>query len=221
MNRRGYQLRRWPETPLFEAIARRWCEDHSFLLMDLIWRACDRIRDNELKTMPVVATDEAKEESLNNLVCLRIQELKSGDAPFAVVHQPPEQFHRKTRNAQSPCPDVGFVWYANPNCVWPIEGKVLNSPTDVEAYAGEMNNFLTGRYATFSREAALLAYLIEGRPDETLRNIAKRIRKRPYSHPKLPNRPHQITKHRRMEIAARKAEDFYCHHLVLFVGSVE
>jgi hypothetical protein len=219
MSRRVYQFQRWPETPLFETIAGKWCANHSFILVDSIWKACDAVRENELNSLPVEQSHEAKEESLNLFVAIRLQQQRSGYEPFAVVHQPPEQFARKSKNAQSPTPDIGFVWFENPNCVWPIEGKVLATPTDIGNYVKEMKNFLSGRYSTFSCEASLLGYLISGDPVDLINNIFNRLRKRQLLHPKIQDYHHRISKHARKTVAGRKKEDFYCHHQCFFVGN--
>jgi hypothetical protein len=113
--RQTYQQRRWPSTPLFQNIAGRWCDNLSFQLMDLVWGAIDNLHQHDLDKVPIDEGDEAKEESLNFLLAVLIDQLKTGDEPFAVVHQPPEQTQRKTKNAQSPTPDIGFVWHENQN----------------------------------------------------------------------------------------------------------
>lgn len=216
--RRTYQQRRWPTTPTFQSVASSWCDNQSFLLLDLVWRAMDDLLEHDLSKVPVDEDDEAKEESLNFLLWLRIDQLKSGDEPFGIVHQPPEQSKRKSKNAQSPTPDLGFVWHGNPNCVWPIEGKVLKGENDLDPYEKEVNdNFLSGRYATFSVEGAMVGYLLSGSTAQVLKNVAKKLRKRCSIHPNFPDRNHRISKHERKGVEKRPKEDFFCHHLMLAV----
>lgn len=217
--RRTYQQRRWPETPLFQNIAKKWCSNQSHLLMDLVWRAVDLVCQNDLSKLPMEASDEAKEESLNSMLSVRIEQLKSGDEPFAVVHQPPEPTQRKTKNARSPTPDIGFVWYENQMCVWPMEGKILAGKNGANEYATEVEtNFLTGRYASYSTEGAMLGYLLTGSPAKTLESLAKKLSKRFSDHPNLSERTHKISKHKRKKSETQPAGDFYCHHLVFSVG---
>lgn len=217
--RQSYQLRRWPDTPAFQSVAKRWCVDQSYLLMDLVWRAIDVLVDQDIIKVPVEVTDEAKEESLNNMMHARIDQLKSGDEPFAVVHQPPEQSSRKTPNAQSPTPDLSFTWYENLNCVWPIEGKVLDNENDLDAYGKEITeNYETERYGAFSSEGAMLGYLLTGDPAQVLKNIAKRISKRLVVHPQFLDRDHRISKHKRRRSTGTVSTSFNCHHLVFLVG---
>ncbi len=216
--RRTYQQRRWPNTPLFQSVAKKWCKNQSSQLLGMVWHAIDAMCETDLEKVPMSDSDEAKEESLNLMLSVRIDKLKSGDEPFAVVHQPPEQNKRKTKNARSPAPDIGFVWHENPNCVWPIEGKILKSAEDLGEYEKEItDNFLSGRYATFSTEGAMLGYLLSGDSEQTLKNVAKKIRKRLRTHPEFENRNHKISKHIRSGVDDRKKETFFCHHMAVAV----
>ena len=68
MTRLTYLERRWPDSPPFQQIARRWCQDQSRLLLDLVWRGYDRLVSQDLNDAPFSADDEVKEESLNHLL---------------------------------------------------------------------------------------------------------------------------------------------------------
>lgn len=216
--RQTYPQRFWPNTPLFQSVAGTWCDNQSKSLLDLVWRAIDNLNTDVYSKLHGSPMDEAKEETYNYLLVLEIDKLKSGDEPFGVVHQPPEQTQRKTKNAQSPTPDLGFVWYGNPRCVWPIEGKVLRADDDLSAYEGEVKkNFLTGRYATFSVEGAMVGYLLSGDANAAFKQLGRRLRKRLGSHPSFADRNHRITRHDRRGIADRVREVFVCHHLIVVV----
>ena len=131
---------------------------------------------HDLNVVPFSDSDEAKEESLNSLFALRIQQCKSGDEPFGVQHQPPEQTKRKRGKGRSPQPDIGFMLYDYPRAVWPLEGKILAQDQAVGPYVAEIrNNFITARYATFSSEGAMLGYLLHGEPDRAFAAIATRL----------------------------------------------
>ena len=148
-----YLERRWPDSPAFQAIAQRWCEDQSRLLLELVWRGCDRLLAQDLNVVPVSDADEDKERSLNLLLSVRIAACLSGDEPFCVVHEPPEQTKRKRRPARPPQPDMGFALNSYLRAVWPLETKVLSDDGAVRPYVAEIkNNFITCRYATFSSE---------------------------------------------------------------------
>lgn len=221
MARSTYLQKRWPDTPVFQDIAQNWCADHSRRLLDLVWRGYDLLRENDLAKVPHSAEDEAREESINFLLALRIDQCKCGDEPFSVSHQPPEQARRKKGRGRSPQPDIAFVPYEYPRSLWPMEGKVLKQESDLDAYLAEIrDNFLTGRYATFSREGAMLGYLLEGEPDRTLGNIGVRLRTSLRSHPDFQERPHRVSVHQRIPYPGTQRQNtFCCHHLILLVGT--
>lgn len=96
MTRPTYLERRWPNSPPFQAIAQRWCQDRSRLLLELVWGGYDRLLDQDFRVTPFSDTDEDKERSLSILLALRIGQGLSGDEPFSLIHVPPEQTKRKS-----------------------------------------------------------------------------------------------------------------------------
>jgi hypothetical protein len=217
MTRLTYLEQRWPDSPSFQQIARSWCHDQSRLLLDLVWQGYDRLLSQDLNKVPFSADDEAKEESLNHLLAVRIDQCKSGDAPFYVEHQPPEQTKRKRGRGRSPQPDIGFTLYDDPRTIWPLEAKILARDTDTRPYLDEINNnFLTGRYATFSSEGAILGYLLRGDSEQFFALIATRLQQTIKQHQHFPDRPHRISNHRRDDTPHRNSpREFTCHHLLL------
>jgi hypothetical protein len=179
------------------------------------------LRAKDLQEVPVRADDEAKEESLNHLLAVRIDQCKSGDEPFYVFHQPPEQAARKRGRARSPQPDIGFALYDYPRSIWPIEAKILDHDRDVRAYLAEIrDNLLTGRYATFSREGAMVGYLLEGTPETFLGNIAGQMAEPLLPHSYFQDRPHRVSEHVRTRLPDPNAPTaFSCHHIVMQVAT--
>jgi len=220
MTRQTYLERRWPNTPVFQDIAEQWCADLSRLLLDLIWRGYDLLVTNDLQNVPFSLNNEAKEESLNFLLAVRIDQCKTGDEPFYVSHQPPEQTRRKRGRGKSPQPDIGFVLYEYPRSVWPMEGKMLSDDQDVAAYLAEIEtNLLSGRYATFSREGAMLGYLLAGDPQRTLEGIGNNLGTTLRDHPRFTDRPHKLSEHLRARVPhINSPNDFVCHHLILRIA---
>ena len=212
-----YLERRWPDSPPFQEMASRWCQDQSRLLLDLVWQGFDLLLAQDLNVVRFSDSDEAKEESLNSLLALRIQQCKSGDEPFAVQHQPPEQTKRKRRRGRSPQPDIGFVLYDYPRAAWPLEAKVLARDEAVGPYVAEINdNFITCRYATFSSEGAMLGYLLHGEPEKTFAAIAASLAQALMPHRHFPDRDQRVTYHQRRQIPhPNSPREFTCHHLLL------
>jgi hypothetical protein len=186
----------------------------------LVWAAYDRLVRDDLSQVPFSADDEAKEETLNFLLATRIDQCRSGDEPFSVSHQPPEQTKRLPGPGRSPQPDIGFVLYECPRAVWPIEAKVLTNDADVNGYVTDLRaNLLTGRYATFSCEGAMLGYLLRGEPSVVLAHIARMVPCLMRPHPAFPERDHRVSDHARASCPDdRSPSTFRCHHLVLALG---
>lgn len=218
MTRRAYTYleRNWPDTPVFQDVAEEWCRDQSRVLLGLVWRGYDLLLGN-FRGDPL---SEAKEESLNYLLALKIDKCKSGDEPFRVADRPPEQAKRKRGRGSSPQPDIAFVLYDHPRSIWPMEGKMMKHEQDVSAYLSEVkDNFLTGRYATFSREGAMLGYLLEGNPMATLDHIGRLLGVQLQDHPFFSSRPHRLSEHHRAAVPNLDSPStFACHHLILEIS---
>ncbi len=216
-----YLERRSPDSPAFQAIAQRWCDDQSWLLLELVWRGYDRLLAQDLNVVPFSDTDEDKERSLNLLLNLRINECLSGDEPFHLVHEPPEQTKRKGRGARPPQPDMGFMLYNYPLAVWPLEAKVLSDDQAVGPYVAEINdNFITCRYATYSSEGAMLGYLLRGEPERTFAAIATSLAQALIPHPHFPDRAQRVTHHERGQVPhPNSPREFTCHHLLLRIST--
>jgi hypothetical protein len=208
---------------LFQDLAKEWCADQSALLLRLVWDGFDRFRRDSFDRELISREDERKEESLNYLLALSIDRCKDRFAPFSVISEVPEQTARKGGQGQSPHPDIGFCAYDNPRAVWPLEAKVLKSEDDVIAYCSEVTtNFLTGRYATFSNEGAMLGYLLTGQPTETFFSIGKLLCCRLADHKTIRNRPHKVSSHMRQNLPDRRSPvEFLCHHLIFEMGPVK
>jgi hypothetical protein len=198
-------------------MAKGWCADQSASLLRLVWNAYDRLRRDHFEPFPLSRQDERKEETLNQLLSLAIDQCKDGFAPFSVIHEVPEQTVRKGGKALSPHPDIGFCFYDNPRAVWPLEGKVLEDDGDVSAYAVEVTaNFLTGRYATFSSEGAMIGYLLSGDPATAFTNIESAISCRLVLHKIIQDHHHRVSEHNRTTQPHRGSPvGFLCHHLLL------
>lgn len=220
MTRKTFLERAWPDTPTFQNIAVQWCAGQSRRLLDLVWRGYDLLIA-DLQRTAFDANDEAREESLNYLLCLRINKCV-GNAPFYVAHQPPEQTKRKRGGGRSPQPDIGFALYEYPRTIWPMEGKVLMHDRDITPYVDEIKtNFINARYATFSNEGAMLGYLVAGDAESVLSNVSAALGCTLRKHPQFLQRPHRLSDHTRVNLPHRNSPTaFVCHHLILCLSQV-
>ena len=196
----------------FVAMARRWCPDVVEIMLGYVWQGFDRMREEQFD---VNSDDENIEDDITALAYVRISALMDGKAPYCLMHKPSENERRK---GPSPTPDLGFVWLANPRAVFPLEAKVLRTDGSVSAYIKEIaDNFLTGRYASFSSEAAMMGYLLRGFPENAFGSISDRLGCQLGSHPSFRNRNHRCSDHlRRADELGNK--HFRCHHMIMDFG---
>jgi hypothetical protein len=203
----------------FQEIATRWCEGRSTKLMRFVWDGFDRLVQFHLSRVTVRGSDRAIEDSINFLIALSIQECLSGFAPFVITRECPEQTAKKTGPGKSPTPDFCFVMNAHPRSMWSMEGKVLRTPGRVAEYCSEVtDNFMTGRYATFSNEGAMLGYLLKGDRLNAFQAISRRLNSPLEIHPAFPDRDHRYSEHvRTAKPDPRTPSEFLCHHLIFSI----
>jgi hypothetical protein len=158
--------------PEFVSLAGRWCANQSANLLASVWQGYDL-----LSSEPPSRFDRRDlERSITQLLELRIRKVMSGDEPYDVQHSPRERETMKSRG-QPPEYDLAYVLRADERIMWPLEAKVLETDGDVGEYIKDLKNeFLTCRYAPFSSEGAMLAYLLSGKPEIVFGNLAQRFR---------------------------------------------
>ncbi len=207
---------RYPQRLEFTgALCQQWRIDAIAILMESIWQGYDLFQAEILidKTQP----EENVERSITQFLEPRIRKFMDADAPFYLQHGPHEEATRKSAQAQPPLYDLGFVLYSNERSIFPIEAKVLPSDGAVADYVNEINeNYLTCRYAPFSKEAAMLGYLLKGKASIALDRIAEKLTCQMHDFPPLLARSHKFSEHIRLHSdCLLSSRDFRCHHLIL------
>jgi hypothetical protein len=222
----GYLIRpetifrnRWPTTPEYAALARDLSRRLSREMIALIFAGIDLLHAEVLATAWGEAPAQL-ERSLGQLLYVRMARSQDRALPFVIIHEPWDPEYLVNRRARPPQPDIGFVLNAFERAVWPVEMKVMRADDDVGEYCDEVRgNFLTGRYASFSGEGAMLGYLLTGNPEVAYKNIAMNVPCVLTVGEFEPPRLHRVSKHDR-EVPA---EEYYsttliCHHLLVQVG---
>ena len=199
--------------PEFVSLAGRWCANQSALLLTFVWRGYDLL----LAELPAGVNPKDLERSINQSLELRIRRVMTGDEPFDIQHGPYERETMKARPAQPPQYDLAFVYLAAEQIMWPLEAKALETDGAVGEYVNDVNNeFLACRYAPFSSEGAMLAYLLSGTPENVFGNLAAKIPCNLATHLRFADRPHRVSEHhRQIEPGKPYPREFLCHHLVL------
>ena len=197
----------------FVSLAGRWCADQSAILLTFVWEGYDLL----LAELPAGINPKDLERSITQSLELRIRRVMTGDEPFDMQHGPYERETMRAQPAQPPQYDLAFVLRVAEWIMWPLEAKVLETDGTVGEYVKDVNNeFLTCRYAPFSSEGAMLAYLLSGSPKNVFANLAAKIPCRLAVHQGFLHRPHAVSEHQRqVETGKPYPRDFCCHHLVL------
>lgn len=211
---------RYPTTSEFLKLSKVWSCDASNSFLRLIWNAYDCLIKEVLLQVDVAQSDADLERSLTQLLEPRIRRLMSGDEPFYVQHGTYEHEIRAVPPAQPPQYDIAFVMNHNPRIMWPMEAKVLRTDSAVAPYIRELKtNYLTCRYAPFSREAAMLGYLCSGDPDKVMWQLTKKIPCK-LVHPRnFRDRPHKYSLHSRAVPRGKNYHArFKCHHMIMEIA---
>lgn len=212
---------RWPGPPKeFLELARSWSPDVSERLLGYVWAGLDQLTEDVLKEVDVTGEEEELERNITELLEPRIRAVVPQYSPFYIQHAARENETREEPPAQAPEYDLAFRPHENPRIVWPIEAKVLHTDGRVAEYVKEVRgNFLTCRYAPFSSEAVMLAYLISGDVDRFFQNITNKIPCVLLPYPKFNDRPHKVSNHSRtVPIGKPYSDKITLHHLVFHIS---
>jgi hypothetical protein len=208
---------RWPETTEFSAIATCWNRNASTVMLGFVWGGYERLCLDVLLHIDVALADEQLERSITQILTPKIRDCMSGYEPFHIEQGVYEYETRVSASAQPPLYDLAFVLKANPRIMWPLEAKVLRTDGDVGRYVNEITgNFLTCRYAPFSREGAMLGYLLAGVPANTFEAIEKKVPCTLDDHPVFAVRNLKTSFHTRLvPLGKTYPNTFWCHHLIM------
>jgi hypothetical protein len=208
---------RWPETPEFSVIAELWNEDVLTLMLGYVWQGYALLCSDLLGAIDVNLADEQLERSITQYLTPKVRQCMTGDEPFDVEQGVFEFEKRFSASAQPPLYDLAFVLKSNPRIMWPLEAKLLRTEGAVGEYVKEIrDNFLTCRYAPFSKEGAMLGYLMSGTPPNAFENIRLKLPCVLEDHPKFGSQDHKISSHTRPCPAETPyPANFLCHHLIL------
>jgi len=199
---------------------RRWSTEFSRNMLVSVWNGFDLLRADVFTVDPKEAEDDL-ERSITEMLEPRIKRFVAEHAPYYFQHATAERESRSAAPAQPPLYDLAFVFWEDETFKWPLEAKVLksNSETAVADYVNSVSDrFLTFKYAPFASEAAMLGYLLSGRPDTAFKSIAKRGAWTLKPHPDFSSRDHRTSEHTR--IVPPEKIDVYpselrCHHLIM------
>jgi len=220
MTRRGRRTiseARWLDTPDFVELAKKWRSDAITVLLNFVWQGYDLYQKDVLSKIDLSQADDQLERSITQDLAIDIHNVMSGFEPFVIQTERFEMEQREPSPARPKQYDLAFVWTENRRITWPLEAKVLHSDGSVSEYVKEItDNYLDCRYAPFSSEAGMLAYLLKGSPKKAFGNIAKSVPCQLVDHVDFQNRDHKTSDHQRTVPAGESyPSNFRCHHLIL------
>ncbi|MCX7044504.1 MAG: hypothetical protein NTX50_03325 [Candidatus Sumerlaeota bacterium] len=224
MTNRGSPIKcSYPIPVDFCTTARKWKPDAIDIMLGCIWSGYDRLLQ---KDGFVIRIDDVHlEDEITMALYARIQDVQDPFSPFVVVHQWPEVEKQKDKGRPPQC-DLGFrPRDGNLRSHFTIEAKNILTEGAVAPYVSEINdNFLTGRYSTFSSEAAMLGYLLSGNPQKTFDAISANLGVTLQIHTSFAHRHQRFSDHQRkngndVDLAIVQ-NSMRCHHLLLSFAPV-
>lgn len=210
----------WPNTLEFLAALHEVTGENSAVLLQLVWQGIDALAV-DLRAADLTGPLDDLERDLTQLLEKRIRRAMSGHEAFELQHGPFERESRLPAPAQPPTYDLAFSLRANERVMWPVEAKVLPTPNKIGPYVRDVRQeFLTCRYSPFSREAAMVGYLLTGGAEEVFANVATALEVPLASHPQFRGRNHRTSEHQRtVPQGCAYPVTFRCHHLICLVSS--
>jgi hypothetical protein len=202
----------------FVILAKKLRPDAIHVMLDYVWRGYDRLR--QVDSFSVAQEDAHLEDEITAALHARVQDVihnLNPFSPFMVVHQPLEVGKQK-HMGRPPQSDLGFrLVGGNVRSHFSIEAKLIRTDGAVSRYVKEISdNFLTGRYSTFSSEAAMLGYLLSGTACNAFSAIGSALKCKLTQPSFFPNREHRYSFHqRKVGAAPHLGTKFKCHHLLM------
>lgn len=196
-------------------VARLWIPDASEILLGFLWGALPGFLE-VIGEVEITGDEEELERWLTQHLEPEIRDVMDPYSPFRIQHAPREFETRLGGRAQAPEYDLGFVLREEPRVIWPIEAKVIPRATQTAEYVKEiLENFLTCRRAPFSSEAAMIAYLLKGKPEVFFGRVSERVPCAMERHPAFNSEPHRRSDHvREIPPGSSYQPQLHLNHLV-------
>ena len=208
----------WPTDPLDTDLPVAWARGVAVQVLGWSWQAYDELA-RDIATVDLTQPLEQLERNLTELHFYRIQRLWAKDTDgFCSVqpgHEMPELLSRSSAAAKPPAYDLGFVHTEQPLWKWPIEAKLLPGPAALAEYLKDVRGkFETGIAAPVVGEGGMIGYLLKGKHELVLDNLAKELAQELAVLSEFSTRPHRISQH----VRAGKPT-LRLHHMIMVMAS--
>jgi hypothetical protein len=220
IRRQSYSQQVFPTTTEFTACLRRLKDDGVKAMLGYVWAGFDGFKAEILENNPSPTRDNLDlERDLTEMLYPHIHRSIPATSPYYLQHERKER-EQATPGRQPPEPDLSFILFSNLRVTFPMDAKVLERDTiaAMSDYADTVQNrFVTCVYAPFSKEGAMIAFLLNGSVQTLFEHLAAAIGCTLSRSAYIPDRNHRTSSHDR-SAAACKYKKFRCHHLVMPVG---
>jgi len=219
--RQSYSQQVFPTTPEFTGCLKKLKGDGVKVILGYVWAGFDGFKKEILDKNPPPSRDNADlERDLTEILYPYIHRVLPPSLPYYLQHEKKER-EQATPGRQPPEPDLSFILYSNIRVTFPMDSKVLERDTvaAMADYADTVQNrFVTCIYAPFSKEGAMIAFLLAGSVRTVFQSLGTAMGCTISRSAYIPTRNHRTSSHDR-SAAACKSKKFRCHHLVMPVGA--
>lgn len=222
MNRRGsYSQRVFPANIEFTSALEKLQNDGVRTMLGHVWSGFDGLKAEVIDKNPEPTREDADlERDLTEMLFPYVSKMIPAKSPYYLHHEKKERESAVPR-AQPPEPDLSFVFYSNIRITFPIDSKVVEKdrPSDVTDYVDTVKErFIACVYAPFSRQGAMVAFILAGSVKTYLKNVRAGLSVPLSRGWYFKGRYHKTSAHDRTATACHHKE-FVCHHLVMPVGT--
>jgi hypothetical protein len=218
--RQSYSQQVFPETPEFTACLTKLKGDGVKVMLGYVWAGFDGFKMEILDKNPPPTRDNLDlERDLTEILHSYILRVLPAHLPYYLQHEKKER-EQATPGRQPPEPDLSFVLFSNPRSTFPMDAKVLerDSVAGMTDYVDTVQNRFVGCvYAPFSREGAMIAFLLAGSVKTVFQSLGTAMGCKISRSPYIATRDHKTSSHVRSATAC-KYKQFRCHHLVMRVN---
>lgn len=205
----------WPNEPDDNTLALQWAQASALRILDWTWRAFDALASAHFDNVDLTQPLEQVERDLVRHHFIEIQILFSRDTDgFSSLiphHEWPEMETRTSASAKPPAYDLAFISLTKQRWAWPIEAKVISTPSRLAEYLKDVNEkYITGVASPQIGEGAMIAYLLSGDGEEFIENLTAKLTQKLGHVSEFTERIHRTSEHSRSN-----APDLLLHHMVM------
>jgi hypothetical protein len=214
--RQSYSQEVFPTTFEFTSRLEQLSSSGLRTMLGSVWQGYDSFKTEVLdKNLPPSRDYLDLERDLTEMLYPHIIRALSADLPYYLQHEKKERETSKV-GKQPPEPDLSFVFFFNIRVTFPMDVKIVAGDriVDLDDYTNTIiDRFLSCVYGPFSKEGAMLSFLLAGSVRNLFQSIGNKLQRPVSARSFFPGRNHRTSQHQRTAAQCRY-RPFRCHHLV-------